>query len=212
MSETTIHDAATAAPLLADVARSVFARGLVGGAAGNMSVRVREGVVITPTGVSLGALEAGHLAVLDPEGRHVSGLKPSKEAPFHLNWYRANPDHTGIVHLHSPWAVALACLRDLDEADTLPPLTPYQIMKIGRMPLVPYADPGSAALTAGVARMAPGRKAVLLANHGPVCGGVTLQAALDTAEEVEATARLVFTLGQRPARLLDADAVERLMR
>ena len=207
-----VPETAAASAVLAELARSVFERGLVNGSAGNMSARCAEGMVVTPTGVSLGALTPDRLSVLDMEGRLQRGPAPSKEAPFHLAWYRANPDHGGIVHLHSPWAVALACLGGVNEDDVLPPLTPYQIMKIGRMPLAPYAAPGSPELTGALARLAPGRRAVLLANHGPVCGAPTLQGALDIAEEVEATARLLFALGSHPVRLLGETQVNELLR
>lgn len=204
-------DLKTACEALVAVGHSIFARGLVSGSAGNMSVRIREGFVTTPSGVPFGELTPAGLSVLDTEGRLVQGPKPTKEASFHLAWYAANPTHGGIIHLHSPWATAVACLEGLPEDDVLPPLTPYQIMKIGRMPLAPYAAPGSAALTDGVAALAAGRRAVLLANHGPICGGSTLAVALDVAEEVEATCRLWLTLGDRAVRTLSAEAVAVLL-
>lgn len=199
---------------LVAIGHSVFSRGLANGSAGNMSVRTQDGFVTTPSGVPFGELTEAGLSVLDAQGQLVEGPKPTKEASFHLAWYAANPGHNGIVHLHSPWATAVACLADVNPDDVLPPLTPYQLMKIGAMPLAPYAAPGSAELTAGLAALASGRRAVLLANHGPVCGGATLATALDCIEEVEATCRLWLTLGARPdraVRLLPPEAVSALL-
>ena len=186
----TCPDCETGRNLLAGACRSVFQRGLTGGSAGNMSLRVEGGILATPTGIPFGELTPGNLSLLDETGALVSGPKATKEAPFHLAWYKANPDHLAVVHLHSPWAVAVSCLADLDPGSPLPPLTPYQLMKLGHLAVTPYAKPGSAELCAGVARLAPGRTALLMANHGSITGGASLTKALDAAEELEATCRL----------------------
>ena len=115
-----------------------------------------------------------------------------------------------VVHLHSPAAVAVACLADVDADDVLPPLTAYYAMRIGRLPLAAYAPPGSAELVAGVAALAGRHHAVLLANHGPVVAGTTLDAAVDAIEELEATARLHLLLAGRPTRPLTAEQVAAL--
>ena len=110
----TCPDCETGRNLLAGACRSVFQRGLTGGSAGNMSLRVEGGILATPTGIPFGELTPGNLSLLDETGALVSGPKATKEAPFHLAWYKANPDHLAVVHLHSPWAVAVSCLADLD--------------------------------------------------------------------------------------------------
>ena len=158
----TCPDCETGRNLLAGACRSVFQRGLTGGSAGNMSLRVEGGILATPTGIPFGELTPGNLSLLDETGALVSGPKATKEAPFHLAWYKANPDHLAVVHLHSPWAVAVSCLADLDPGSPLPPLTPYQLMKLGHLAVAPYAKPGSAELCAGVARLAR--------THGPADG------------------------------------------
>ncbi len=207
----TCPDCETGRRLLAEACRSVFQRGLTGGSAGNMSLRVEGGVLATPTGVPFGELTPESLSLLDETGAHVGGPKPTKEAAFHLAWYKANPGHLAVVHLHSPWAVAVSCLADLDPDDPLPPLTPYQLMKLGRLAVAPYAKPGSAELRAGVARLAPGRAALLMANHGSIAGGASLTRAMDAAEELEATCRLYLTLRGLPARHLTPEQAAELL-
>ena len=207
----TCPDCETGRNLLAGACRSVFQRGLTGGSAGNMSLRVEGGILATPTGIPFGELTPGNLSLLDETGALVSGPKATKEAPFHLAWYKANPDHLAVVHLHSPWAVAVSCLADLDPGNPLPPLTPYQLMKLGHLAVTPYAKPGSAELCAGVARLAPGRTALLMANHGSITGGASLTKALDAAEELEATCRLYLTLRGLPVRCLTPEQAAELL-
>ena len=116
-----------------------------------------------------------------------------------------------IVHLHSTHSVAVSCLADIDADDVLPPLTAYYVMRVGKLPLIPYsrrATSGSPARSQVAARHA----AVLLANHGPVVAGKSLDAAADAIEELEATARLYLLLQDRPIRPLDADQVDELRR
>ena len=207
----TCPDCETGRNLLAGACRSVFRRGLTGGSAGNMSLRVEGGILATPTGIPFGELTPESLSLLDETGALVSGPKATKEAPFHLAWYKANPDHLAVVHLHSPWAVAVSCLADLDPGSPLPPLTPYQLMKLSHLAVAPYAKPGSAELCAGVARLAPGRTALLMANHGSITGGASLTRALDAAEELEATCRLYLTLRGLPVRCLTPEQTAELL-
>lgn len=190
--------------------RSLFQRGLAGGSSGNISIRTGSVFLATPTGISFGDLEESDIPLLDESGFILSGKKPSKEMPFHLAWYRTNPGHHSVVHLHSPFATAISCLKGLDPGNAIPPLTPYQVMKIGRLPLLPYERPGSQSIADHIAGTASGMKAVLLSNHGPVCGGVNLKAALDTMDEVESTCRLFLLLGGRQVRFLTEDEVRDL--
>jgi ribulose-5-phosphate 4-epimerase/fuculose-1-phosphate aldolase len=189
--------------------RSLFERGLTPGRTGNLSVRLGDQVLISPTGSSLGALDPGELSLTDLDGRIVSGSKPSKELPLHLAMYRARSEWTAVAHLHSPYAVALATLENLDADDVLPALTPYFVMRVGRLPLLPYARPGSDALANSLSRLPSGANAALLANHGSIAGGASLAVAVDAVEEIEATAHVyLLTRGQATRTLTDAQASE----
>lgn len=189
--------------------RHLSAAGLSPGSSGNVSVRVGSRIVATPTGSALRSVVEHELAATpaDQEG----APRPTKELPLHAAMYAAHPEATAVVHLHSPYATALACLPP-DERGfaTLPPLTPYRVMRLRDVPLVPYAPPGSADLAAGVASAAPGHPVLLLANHGPVVAASTLDAAIDLAEELETAAQLTLLLRQAPAVALDAAAVAAL--
>ncbi|MEO1317883.1 MAG: class II aldolase/adducin family protein, partial [Pseudomonadota bacterium] len=140
-------------------------------------------------------------------GTHLDGDPPSKEASLHLSMYEAQPEMRSIVHLHSPYAVAVSCLADLDPEDALPPITPYYVMRIGRLPLVPYYPPGDDMLANAVRSAARNANAVLLANHGPVVAAKTLPGAVYAAEELEETAKLYLMLRGAPTRLLTPDQV-----
>ena len=181
-------------------ARSLFDRGLTHGSTGNISVRVPEGMLITPTGSSLGTVT--ELSLVDLGGAHHSGPKPSKEAFLHAAMLRARPDAGAVVHTHSTYATAVSCMDGLDEADVLPPLTAYFAMRVGRLPLLPYFAPGDQRL-AGVAETAARtHSALLLRNHGPIVAAATLSAALDAVEELEETAKLFLLLRGVPVRPL----------
>lgn len=190
--------------------RSLFARGLSPGTSGNLSARLGDGFLLTPTNSSLGALDPARLSRLDADGRHVGGDPPTKEAFLHLAIYEERPDARAIVHLHSTHAVALACLDGVDPGDVLPPLTPYYVMRVGRLPLVPYARPGDPALVEAVRARARESHALLLANHGPIAAGPSLDAAASAVEEIEETAKLVLLLGDRPARRLTPEQLAEL--
>lgn len=189
---------------LVAVGASLFRRGLTHGRTGNLSVRVGEHVVVTPTGVSLGELDAESLSVVDLEGSAVAGPRPTKEAFLHAAVYRARPGAGAVVHLHSTHAAAVSCLADLDPGDVMPPLTAYYAMRVGTLPLLPYAAPGDTALGGAVESAARDHPALLLANHGPVVSGSDLAAAADAAEELEETARLFLLLHGRDVRPLSA--------
>ena len=195
------------------VARSLFERGLTHGSTGNISARLADDRwLVTPTGSSFGTLEAGRLSLMDDAGRLLAGDPPSKEAVLHRAVYRERPRAGAVVHLHSTHSVAVSVLRDVDPEDVLPPLTAYYVMRVGTLPLLPYLPPGDPALADAVGRCAGRHHALLLANHGPVVAGRTLEAAGDAVEELEATARLFLALNGRPCRCLDADQVATLRR
>jgi ribulose-5-phosphate 4-epimerase/fuculose-1-phosphate aldolase len=190
--------------------RSLFERGLTSGASGNLSARLDDGILVTPTGSSLGALDPARLSKLDAAGRPASGDPPSKEAFLHRGMYEGRPAARAVVHLHSTYAVAVSCLPDLHPADAIPPLTPYFVMKIGRLPLVPYHRPGDPALGDVVRGLAARHAAVLLSNHGPAVSGASLEAAVQAAEELEETAKLFLLLRGLSPRALTPEQIEDL--
>jgi len=193
------------------VSRSLFQRGYSFGTAGNVSVRMGDTVLSTPTGSSLGTLTAERLARSDLYG-NVSGLnKPTKELPFHLAVYRARPESYAVVHLHSTYATAVSCLRDLNIEDALPVLTPYYGMRIPCLPVVQYLPPGDPQLGSEVEKRIIHTPALLLRNHGSIAVGATLTEAAALAEEIEETARLFFILSER-GQALSPDQVAELRR
>jgi ribulose-5-phosphate 4-epimerase/fuculose-1-phosphate aldolase len=187
--------------------RSIFDRGLTGGSTGNLSVRLDDGYLMTPTGTGLGELDPVHLSRLDRAGALLSGAPPTKEAFLHIAMYEERSSARAVVHLHSPHAVAVSCLADADPADVLPPLTAYYVMRVGRLPLIPFFRPGDLRLADAVRKQAPSSACVLLANHGPVVAGATLRAAADAMEELEATARLYLLLRPHRVRQLTPEQV-----
>lgn len=195
------------------IAASFFQRGYATGSAGNLSLLLPDGTLLaTPTGSSLGNLDAQRLSKVTQEGEWLSGDKPSKEVRFHLALYRNNPQCRAVVHLHSTWATALSCLQGLDTHNVIRPFTPYVVMRMGDIPLVPYYRPGDERIGHDLAALAGGHQAFLLANHGPVVCGESLQEAANNAEELEETAKLIFILGERPIRYLTADEIAELRR
>jgi len=181
---------------------SLFARRLTHGRTGNISVRVDEGFLVTPTGGSLASLTAEDLALVGLDGTHLSGPRPSKEAFLHAAVYRARPGAGAVIHTHSTHSVAVSCHAEVDPDDALPPLTAYYAMRVGRLPLLPYHAPGDTALEPLAERTAATAHAFLLANHGPVVAGADLAGAADALEELEETARLWLLLRDQPTRPL----------
>ncbi len=197
---------------LVQLAAGLFTRGFSVGSAGNISARLPDGYLMTPTNSSLGRLDAARLSKLDPSFQHVSGDKPSKEVFMHRAFYQSRPDAGAVVHLHSTMATAVACLPDVDTSNPIPPLTPYFVMRVGRtMPVVPYYRPGDAAMEPAIAQAARGARAVLLANHGPVVSGATLTDAVYAAEELEEAAKLFLLLRGATPRLLTPPQVDDLL-
>ncbi len=184
--------------------------GLAPGRSGNLSIRLGERVLMTPTGSRLDELEPAGLSVVGLDGGLLEGPRPTKEAALHLGIYRARTDAAAIVHLHSPHAVAASCLADLDPADAFPPITAYYLMQVGRQPLLPFFPPGSPDLAVAVEAAAGDARAILLANHGLLAAGGTLDDAAVVAEEIEATARLVLLLRGAPVSLVPDAWVDRL--
>ena len=195
-------------------AKSIFDRGLTHGSTGNISAKLEDGWLLTPTGSSLGTLDPAKLSKLDWNGNLISGDKPSKENFLHLAMYeeraKANANIGAVVHLHSTHSVAVSVLEDVDPNNVLPPITAYYVMRIGSLPLVPYFAPGDMKLADAVRRFAGKHHAVLLANHGPVVAGASLAAATDAVEELEETAKLFLLLQGQRIRTLDSAQVAAL--
>ena len=192
------------------LAKSLFDRGLTIGSSGNISVRLDDGWLMTPTGSSMGNLDPNEISKLDLSGSLISGNNPTKESFLHIAMYDERPDSRAVVHLHSTHSVAVSCLADIDKKNVLPPITAYYVMKIGTLPLVPYFPPGDINLAKAVKEMASDHHAVLLANHGPVVAGKTLEDAVYAIEELEETARLFLLLKNMKTQYLNQNQVNEL--
>ncbi|TNF22255.1 MAG: aldolase [Rhodobacteraceae bacterium] len=194
-------------------AASLFQRGLTGGATGNISARCADGgLLVTPTGASFGALDPGRLSRFDAQGAHVSGDRPTKEMPLHSAFYDTRAQAGAVVHIHSTHSVALSMMPDADADNFLPPLTPYAIMRLGKVKLLPFFVPGDPAMGDAVRGLAGRRSAVMLANHGPVVAAKDLEAAVHAMEELEETAKLAMLLRGVPARVLTEAQVGQVVR
>ena len=190
--------------------RSLFERGLTPGSSGNISVRLDDGGwLVTPTNASLGFLDPARLSRLDAKGRLVSGDAPTKEVPLHTALYETRSGAQAVVHLHSTNSVAVSMLPEIDPRAALPPMTPYYLMKCGATALVPYYRPGDPAVADAIKGLAGKYSSVLLANHGPVVAGDTLEAAVFAMEELEETAKLYLVLrGLNPRFLSPAQVAD----
>ncbi|MEP0960731.1 MAG: aldolase [Roseobacter sp.] len=185
------------------LAKSMFDRGLTGGSTGNISARTEDGgLLVSPTGTSFGRLDPARLSRLDRNGALIGGDPPTKEMPLHAAFYDTRSTAGAVVHLHSCHSVALSLLPDTDPDNFLPPLTPYAIMKLGKVKLLPFFRPGDPAMGTAVRGLAGKRSAVMLANHGPVVAAKDVEAACNAIEELEDTARLaLLTRGMHPQML-----------
>ena len=204
MSESTLREE------ISVLGKSLFDRGLTAGSSGNISVQLDDGWLLTPTNSCLGRLDPARISKLGPDGRHLSGDAPSKELFLHQAMYEERGAARAIVHLHSTYSVAVSCLPDVDPANVLPPLTAYYVMKIGRLPLIPYYRPGDTALGEAIRGLAGRHAAVLLANHGPIVAGKSLEAAVYAMEELEETAKLHLLLQGHNPRVLTPAQIEDL--
>ena len=190
--------------LIVQMAKSLFDRGLTFGSSGNISVRMEDGWLMTPTGCSMGNIEPEKISKLDINGNLISGDPPTKESFLHLAMYEKRPQDSAVVHLHSTHSVAVSCLDEINPKNVLPPITAYYVMRIGTLPLIPYFPPGDIKLAKVVREMASEHHAVLLANHGPVVSGRCLQDAVYATEELEETAKLFLLLQGHKTRFLNS--------
>ncbi len=203
MTETKLRDR------IAELGKSMFDRGMTAGSSGNISVQLDDGWLLTPTNSCLGRLDPARISKLAPDGRHIGGDPPSKELFLHGAMYEMRGSARAIVHLHSTHSVAVSCLPEIDPENVLPPLTAYYVMKIGRLPLIPYYRPGDTKLGEAIRSYAAKSHAVLLANHGPVVAGKSLEDAVYATEELEETAKLYLLLhGRNPRCLTEAQIAE----
>lgn len=190
---------------LCDLGRRLHARNLLAGADGNLSVRLADGrIAITPSGISKARLAPSDMAYLDADGQVLAG-RPSSERLMHLAIYRACPEARCVAHAHPPTAIAWTLARPgLSElpADALPEL----ILAAGRIPVVPYARPGTPEVGANLVPFLPGHRLLLLARHGAVCWGEDLEEVcrgLERAEHVAQILKAAVELGG--IEPLDAD-------
>jgi len=190
--------------------KSLFDRGLAFGSAGNISVRLASGWLMTPTNSCLGRLDPATLSKLDEAGNLLSGDAATKEAFLHRSMYAERPAAGAIVHLHSTHSVAVSVLDGLDIEEPIPPLTAYYVMKIGKLKLLPYYPPGDVSLGDAVREVSERHHAVLLANHGPVIAGKDLESAVYATEELEETAKIFLMLRGQKLRVLSGDQVAEL--
>ena len=195
---------------ICQLAKSMFDRGLTGGSTGNISARTEDGgLLVSPTGTSFGRLDPARLSRFDAAGSLVGGDTPTKEMPLHAAFYDTRSTAGAVVHLHSCHSVALSLSPETDEDNFLPPLTPYAIMKLGKVKLLPFFRPGDPAMGEAVRGLAGKRTAVMLANHGPVVAGKDVEAACNAIEELEDTARLaLLTRGLNPRQLSAAQITD----
>ena len=192
------------------LAKSMFDRGLTGGSTGNISARTQDGgLLVSPTGTSFGRLDPGRLSRFDAKGVLVDGDAPTKEMPLHSAFYDTRSTAGAVVHLHACHSVALSMMPDADQDNFLPPMTPYAIMKLGKVKLLPFFRPGDPAMGEAVRGLAGKRSAVMLANHGPVVAGKDVEAACNAIEELEDTARLALMMqGLGPRMLTQAQITD----
>src|ERR1700750_1900023 len=190
--------------------RSLFERGLTPGSSGNISVKLDDGgYMVTPTNASLGFLDPAKLSRLSADSKLLSGDAPTKEVPLHSALYQTRSAARAVVHLHSTHSVALSMLPEIDPRAALPPMTPYYLMRCGATALVPYYRPGDPAVADAIKGLAGKYASVLLANHGPVVSGESLEGAVYAIEELEETAKLYLLLrGLNPRYLTPAQVAD----
>lgn len=196
--------------LIATLGESMFDRGLTHGSSGNISMRVDGGLLMTPTNSCLGRLDPAAITLLDESGKAIEGDPPTKESFLHFEMYEKRNEANAVVHLHSTYSTAVSCLDDIDPKNALPPITAYHVMKVGKLPLVPYYPPGDLDLARAVGEKASQHHAILLANHGPVVAGRHLEDAVNIIEELEQTAKLYLLLRDRKYSALSDEQVSAL--
>ncbi len=189
----------------------MFDRGLTYGSSGNLSVRLDDGFLLTPTNSCLGNLSPSSLSKIDANGQVINGDPPTKEWPLHVAIFENQPNTHAIVHLHSTYCTALSCLDHDDPETLIPPITPYFLMRIGKLAMVPYYMPGSKELAEAVGEAAKESRAILMANHGPIVASSTFEKAVFIMEELEETAKLTILLKNHKLRYLNQEQIDELI-
>ena len=194
------------------LSKSLFERGFTHGSTGNISARTPDGgLLVSPSGTSFGRLDPDRLSRFDAAGTHIGGDKPTKEMPLHMAFYDSRESAGAVVHLHSYHSVALSMMPGLDPENFLPLLTPYGIMNLGKVKLLPFFLPGDPAMGEAVRALGGRASAVMLANHGPVVAGTTIETACNAIEELEDTARLAMLTWGKAPRMLTEDQIAQLV-
>ncbi|AIY43170.1 Ribulose-5-phosphate 4-epimerase-related epimerase and aldolase [Collimonas arenae] len=196
---------------ICEIGASLYQRSYTVGTAGNISARLDDGWLITPTDACLGRLAPAQIAKVDASGKWVSGDKPSKTLALHRAVYDNNPQMQAVVHTHSTHLVALTLAGVWHDQDVLPPITPYQVMKVGHIPLIPYCRPGDPQVADQVRLLATSVRGVLLERLGPVMWHESVSQAAFALEELEETAKLWMMLKDKPEPL-SAAALDELYR
>jgi ribulose-5-phosphate 4-epimerase/fuculose-1-phosphate aldolase len=181
---------------ICNVGSSLYARRYTVGSAGNISARMDDGWLITPTDACLGRLDPAEISKVGLDGRHVSGARPSKTLALHRRIYENSPETKGVVHTHSTSLVGLTLAGVWRQEDVLPPITPYYVMKVGHVPLIAYRRPGAPEVADEVAALAGDVRAVLLERLGPVVWERSVSQASYALEELEETAALWLASGR----------------
>jgi 3-dehydro-4-phosphotetronate decarboxylase len=197
------------------VGASLYRRGYTVGSAGNISVRLDDGWLITPTDACLGALQPDRIAKVDLQGQWMSGDKPSKTLSLHQHIYRAQPQAQSVLHTHSTHLVALSLAGVWRPECIVPPLTPYYVMKVGQVPLISYRKPGDPQIAREVgerAQAAQHLRAVMLERLGPIVWHASIEQASAALEELEETAKLywMMRLSNQVVEPLNDDAIVEL--
>lgn len=192
-------------------AKSIFNRGLTSGASANMSVKIDNGWVITPTNTCFGFLDVDSMSVIDKNGDLLHGEKPSKEFLLHMRMYEKRPQDTCIIHLHSTWATSFSCLPVADESNIVPTYTPYLTMRLGPIARIPYFSPGDKKLADAISEVAGRHAGVIMANHGPIVSAETVEKALYGMEELEESCKIALILMEKNAIELCPEQIKELM-
>ncbi|MCI9859488.1 class II aldolase/adducin family protein [Microbacterium proteolyticum] len=187
--------------------RTLVEAGLSPGTSGNVSVREGDHVLMSGTGTRLGALTPEDISVLTLAGDLVNGIRPSKEVPLHLAMYARNPQHSAVVHVHSPSTVAVSCLEPWAAHTAVPPLTPYSLMRVGQVPLLDFVPPGDPALGDLITDCPFPFHGALLANHGAVVSGPDAASTVDSTVELEEACRITLLTDGHRRRLIAPERV-----
>lgn len=192
---------------LVEAAHYLASLGLSPGTTGNVSCKVDKTIYLSGSGTSMDSLTPEQFAVIS-QGQ-VSGPKPTKELPLHEKFYELHPAATCVIHLHSPSAAAAASVAPWSAYCAIPPLSPYLVMKVGNLPLIPYEHPGSPAQASGLSTIRCAFDAALLQNHGSItCGSVS--EAVERSIEIENSCNVYIRLAGLESRPLSSQQCDEL--